>query len=198
VTYRDDHDAALARADALADDLKRTEAERDRLREQVAQLEKVAPAPAPPPPRQPVALAPAPSKAMTTRELDELVETLLTAAKRIRSLNTARVVAAGLLILVALVMCFTSLLLPALLLMALGILAAITSILAEYGDHAPIIEAVRAHPQEVVEIRESVTTKGNRWITITTRDGTSARFLPVGATALVGALVRRCQDATLR
>jgi hypothetical protein len=200
VTYRDDHDAALARASALADELKRSEAERDRLLEQVAKLEQVTKLEKVEPPRSdpPVALAPAKPSAMTAYEVDELVQALEHGGQRIRAWRIARMAGAGLLILVAIAMCFASRMLPALLVLALGIVALVTSVLVDDGDHALVIEAVRNRPEEIAEIRESVTTKGNRWVTISARDGTSARFLPTATTVLVVALARRCPEAKLR
>jgi hypothetical protein len=192
VTYRDDHDAAIARAGALADALKRTEAERDRLREQVAKQAEVTA-----PPTNPVALAPPQPEAMTAHEVDALVDALAAGAKQIRISKTARIAGAGSLIVVAFAMCFTAAVLPALLILALGTVALVASALVDHGDHAPIIEAVRDHPEEVVEIRERVTTKGNRWLTITARNGTWARFRSFGTTALVVTLARRCKGATV-
>jgi len=64
MTYRNDHDAAVARGDALEDELERTKRElektkgdRDKLAAEVKELEQYRPEPEPPPPEPKVELA---------------------------------------------------------------------------------------------------------------------------------------------
>ncbi|MFT3696993.1 MAG: hypothetical protein QM831_27880 [Kofleriaceae bacterium] len=76
MTYRDDTDAAIARADALADDLKRAEDERDQLRAEVEQLKRERDGVIAEP--EPVAIAVVPEPEIPDAALIELVEEGLT------------------------------------------------------------------------------------------------------------------------
>ncbi|HEY0255197.1 MAG TPA: hypothetical protein VGC41_26900 [Kofleriaceae bacterium] len=88
ITYRDDTEAALARADALEAELKRAEQERDRLRAEVEELRH----PKPPPVEPPRALTVPRSEKLTHREVDALVVEVRRGLERSSNDAKARVI----------------------------------------------------------------------------------------------------------
>jgi hypothetical protein len=176
VTYRDDTDAAVARADALEVELKRAEAERDRLREQLA-------------------ATPA-STEMSKREVDALVE----------HLDSSLAISSPVPGIAMLVLSVPVFLLPggvslSVMLVVLGAIALVASLLEKPGDARSVIAAVRDAPDQVVSVRE-VSRRRSSWSnrrsvfvhTATCR----ARFRTSSPDTLLVALAKRCPRARLR
>jgi hypothetical protein len=172
VTYRDDTDAAIARADALEVELKRAEDERDRLREQLAST-------------------PA-STEMSKRDVDALVEQLDSSLA-----ISSPVPGIAALALSVPVFFLRGGVLLSVTLLVVGAIALVASLLDKPGDARLVIEAVRDAPDQVVSVRE-VSTRSNRRTVFVHTATCCARFRTPSPDTLLVALAKRCPRAGLR
>jgi hypothetical protein len=184
VTYRDDHDAALARADALQAELERAEAERDRLRVKVDELEHgLVPA-------SPGALVP-----LTTAEVSALVRDVDNAIGMLADRRAGRFVW-SIAALVALVpMYFAGLSITVLIVTASLALLGLMQAPALHGAAARAVRnALCDAPETITTIRELEQSLGMHWIAVST--ATDTVRLPIREPApLISRLVRRCPNA---
>jgi hypothetical protein len=200
VTYRDDHDAALARADNLEHQVHELERERDELRAKLAVAERpIAAKPQVAASRPPFALvAPLPREVtpLTTHELEDLRDTLeagIAAAnhKNRRTLVVANVLA-GLTPLAYLVASTPAAVVT-------GVLGLISLLHYAVGRSAmdetewrPVLDAIRDEPERVISIENAPP----RLIVHTTRH--SLRLRLARSALLVALLARRCRYAALK
>jgi hypothetical protein len=187
VTYRDDHDAALARADALQADLARAEAERDRLRSKVDELEHGLV------PTSPGALVP-----LTTAEVTALVRDVDTAIGILADRRAGRFVW-SIAALVALVPMYLAGLSAAVLVVTGGF--AVLGLVQAPALHSASARAVRnalcEAPETVTTIRELEQRHGMHWIGVST--ATDTLKMPIREPApLISRLLRRCPNAVRR
>jgi hypothetical protein len=185
VTYRDDHDAAIARAEALQVELERSEAERDRLRAQVDRLEHG------PSPMSIVAVSPAKAP-MTAGEVTALVAEVKIASKRARDASLfGNSLALAVFVIMTAVGAFTAPVYAAV--GGIGIIAGLIGLVSR-RDPADVIAAIRDAPEYITAIRESPkrtsvivrTATGSAWLRTDTPDN------------LLVKLARRCPNAKLR
>jgi hypothetical protein len=188
MTYRDDRDATLARADALQVDLKRAEAERDRLRAEVEKLEgerKLTPTPAPV-----RAIVTTRTHALTPREVHLLLNDVEFCLARSSSATAAGNVIAPLILAGSVALFFFVSPLHAAIVTGICLIATVaTFIEALTNDDAAILAAVRDHPDDVLELVE---TKDG--ITIVTRTKSATCTTPDRAELLVQ-LAKYCPNA---
>jgi hypothetical protein len=185
VTYRDDHDAAIARAEALQRELERSEAERERLRAEVERLGH----PAEPVPESALAVA-APTE-LTVAEVNELVDELDTGLRASRSRGRRQTGVAFLLIAAGLATFLAS---PfgALTVTMGGVLCLVAAAVRNGGDQTAILTAVRDAPERVRALRDTNTGR----LQIST--GYHAAFCQTRtSSALLAKLARRCPAAAV-
>ena len=198
MTYRDDRDATLARADALEQDLKRAEAERDRLKAQIEKLEHERSKP--PPPGPPVPLAPPVqaivkihNQALTPLEVTSLLNDVDAGLVRTRGAIALVRVVFALMIVASLPFYFTFAWGWGVALSLLGIAGSVTNGLrAAINDTESVMSTLRERPDEVEELVES---KGA--LTIVTRTK-SARCSTLNRAELLVRLARYCPGAIVR
>jgi hypothetical protein len=209
MTYRDDRDATLARAEALEQDLKRTEAERDRLRAQVARLEhdlKPSPPPpiAPPPPVQAiVATAPAAppvqtivrvhTQALTPVEIKSLLDDVERGFARARSDQKVLTFLFVLSLVGSVPLYFTTVPIMGGAVTFLGLSGLVKNVfVAALNDAPQVLVALRERPDEILELVENKST-----LTIVTRTKSAVCSTPNRADLLVR-LARYCPRAIAR
>jgi hypothetical protein len=186
VTYRDDHDAAIARAEALQRELERAEADRDRLRAEVERLEHSS---------EPVpesALVVAAPIEMTVAEVNELVDELDVGLRASRSRGRRQTVVALLLIGGGLATFLAS---PfgALTLTMGGVLCLVAAAVRNGGDQTAILTAVRDAPERIRALRDTDTGR------LQLSTGYHAAFCQTRApSVLLAKLARRCPAATVK
>jgi hypothetical protein len=197
VTYRDDLDASIARAESLEEQVAELERERDRLRHELEVAKQ-------PPPPAPVATA-APTLpglppvhlelALQQAELAELVQTLEYSLRSSR--NHAGLVVGGLIGIVLGVMALMAQLVGlGLVLGGTGLLMCmsfVTNLIDAPGDGRSIIEAVRDEPDRIVSASEQSTRSG-RQLVISTTTG-SLRVETRDTAKVLALLARRCPHA---
>jgi len=197
VTFRDDHDAALARADALAEELRRAERERDELKARVDRLEH-APGPAlaaPPSPTSAIArVRAAPLQAAELARLVGLVQDA--AAQR----SSERAVA----------MMLLSAMAPGSVVLAVlagvgavwisgvsaVVLASMLSISggSSHADARAVISALSDAPEQIVAVKQH----WRRGVSLVIIETKEHRLLASGAhnAEMIALLARRCPRAT--
>ncbi len=185
MTYRDDHDAAIARAEALQRELERAEADRDRLRAEVERLAHSA---------QPVsesALVVAAPIEMTVAEVEELVGELDTGLRASRSRGRRQTVAA-LLVIGAGLAGFLVNPFGGLALSMVGVLCLVAAAVGNGGDQTAILTAVRDAPERIRALRDTNTGR------LKLSTGYHAAFCQTRtASALLAKLARRCPAAAV-
>ena len=184
MSYRDDGDAARARADALALDLERSERERRDLVAEVAALkaEKVAARPAPP--------------ALSDAEVADLVARLRATKLDLRGSPPLRAALAALLTIAGLALFTVDFLLGGVV-FGLGFMVAMTLVAPSEADPDRLIDAVLTAPESVTAIVSIGTGMGRRTLglhTLTSR----AWFRTERPDTLIVQLARRCPRAQLR
>jgi hypothetical protein len=203
VTYRDDHDAAIARAESLEHELAKVEHERDRLQSRVHELEHE---------QQPdttAAREPRGEPAVRRdRPLDDAELARLLAAleneveaSRIKS-GLGALVAIVILMLLVFAVILIGQPLMALVFTALIVLVlvgrAAASTRAAPASWQPVVEAVREAPDRIISIEQHKPREGwGIWLTVRTADH-ALRVNTSRATELVALLARRCPSATFK
>jgi hypothetical protein len=186
VGYRNDTDAAFARADALEVDLRRSERECDQLRAEVDRLSRAVPE----------APARVVAAGLSKPELDALIAELEGSAVGPPSAARGCVMLA----LALPLFWWPHGALLGLVLAVLGSLAVVGSLMATPGIARSVIDAVRDAPDQVVAVQESARARsswGKRVVFVRTTWG-SARFRTSSPDAVLVALARRCPHARLR
>jgi hypothetical protein len=188
MTYRDDRDATLARADALQEDLKRAEAERDRLKAEVERLESERTATPPPAPVQ--AIVTTRTQALTSGEVGVMLCEVESGLRPARSeVDASQAVAAAILI-GSVPMYFFLSLLHALIVTGIGLIITVAAVIDAWtNDDAAIFAAVRDHPDDVLELVET-----RHGIRIVTRTKSATCTAPDRAELLVK-LAKYCSNA---
>jgi hypothetical protein len=184
VTYRDDHDAALARVDALQADLERAEAERDRLRSKVDELEHGLVT------TSTGALAP-----LTTAEVAALVRDVDEVIWKLTDRRAARFVWSFAALGALVPMYFAGLSIAWLVMTAILALFGLLQAPSRHGAEAQAVRnALRDAPETVTTIRELEQRNGMHWIAVST--ATDTLKLPIREPApLISRLARRCPNA---
>jgi hypothetical protein len=186
MTYRDDRDATLARADALQVDLKRAEAERDQLKAEVEKLEaKRVPSPAPT-----QAIVTTRTQALTPGEVGVMLHDVEHGLRPARSEVETSQTVAGVILFVSVPLCLFVSLLPGLIVMGTGLIVAVAALIeARTNDDVAIFAAVRDHPEDVLELVET-----RHGIRIVTRTKSATCTAPDRA-ELLGRLAKYCPNA---
>jgi hypothetical protein len=196
MTYRDDHDAALARAESLEKELAETERERDRLR---AELEAARQTPPPPPPQPaPRAMAATRPSPLDKHEIDDLCGTLELGVRTTGRNSAASAFISMLLFSVVSVVAFIGNEMGAGILcmgVAVVMLCALVFGRSRFEPEAwqPVIEAIRTHPRRIVSVR--ALSGKRRGLEIRAIDGSLVLYTRDSA-GLIARLARRCPDAT--
>ncbi len=181
MTYRDDRDATLARADALAVELERVGGERDRLKAELAHV----------PAR---ALVEVPERGLTPGEVTALIADVERGIDRSRNATIVRRVGLALAFIASVPLDFARGYWEAGVL--LGAIALFGSAAHAYGatkvDGPAVLETLRERPAEIVEIVET-----RRSLTIVTRT-TLARCETFKVAGLLARLARYCPAAKVR
>jgi hypothetical protein len=188
MTYRDDHDATLARADALQEDLKRAEAERDRLKAEVEKLESERNATRTPAPVQTIVTTR--TQALTPGEVHSLLVDVEFGLRRSRSnVTVGQAIAAVFLVGSVPLYIFVSPL-HGVIVTGIGLIVTLAVFIDGLtNDDAAILAAVRDHPDAVLELVES-----DSGIKIVTRTKSASCTTPDRAELLVQ-LAKHCPNA---
>jgi hypothetical protein len=203
VTYRDDNDAALARADSLEHQVHELERERDELRAKLEVAEHGKPFPsapgslAPPLPGMPAAALPREVEPLTPSQLRHLLEALEAGASQMRRANGQTLLGAG--VLTALTP-FAYMTVHALA-MVTGAFAAFLFVGygigragADESSWRPVLDAIRDEPDRIVAIEDhSEGGAKDRLIISTFRHSLELRTAQ--SASLAGLLARRCRYA---
>jgi len=193
VTYRDDREAALERAEALQHDLDRAEADRDRERARAAtaeaELDRLRAAIA----RPPEAMVLSSSQALSSIETRELVRAVGVGLRRARGGDRA-LLATFLVIALASVPVYALAVPFALAITLVGVFGATIMGAGQRVDPTThLITAVREHPESIAKLR-LVGGGARSYLVIETADAAGA-CRSDDPVALLAQLVRRCPDA---
>ena len=188
MTYRDDRDATLARADALQEDLKRVEAERDRLKAEVRKLEREREATPTSAPVQ--AIVTTRTQALTSREVHTLLTEVKFGLKRARSAARLGKVVALLLLVGSVPLFFVAPPWWAASVMVISLIGSVAALIdGATNDDAAVLAVVRNRPDDVLELVES-----DSGIKIVTRTKSARCTTPDRAELLVQ-LAKYCPNA---
>jgi len=195
VTYRDDHDAALARAESLEAELANVERERDRLRSELERAKH-----APPPPLAPEPARPEPvrvqSGPLAQDEIERLLSELETGARSVGNDLGAMLVIAMICAMLAIFGIAGQSVFVAVggfALATIFLLGALISRSARPEDWLPVLEAVRDHPDRINSVRE----QGRKYgaLIVIETSGHEMRVYTTESAAVLALLARRCKHA---
>lgn len=190
MTYRDDHDAAIARAAALEDELERVRGERDELEAKVARLDRAAAA-ARPPGERPAA---ADQDAQLADDLAQVVESGYRARwLKLVGLTTVTLVAFAILVAVSHAGAGQMIAVYGIAIAAVITMAVVGMVARSPSQGAAVIEAIRTNPERVTRIVELHRQPG----LMIYAGGASLRVYTYETTELIARLSRRCPDAKL-
>jgi hypothetical protein len=200
VTYRDDHDAALARADNLEHQVHELERERDELRAKLAVAEHaVAAQPQVAVPMPPLALvAPLPREVtpLTTPELEELLYTLEAGIAEANHKNRRTLVGANVLAGLTPLAYLVASSPAAVVTGGLGLISLLVYAIGwsamDETEWRPVLDAIRDEPERIISIENAPP----RLIVNTTRH--SLRLRLARSALVVALLARRCPYAALK
>jgi hypothetical protein len=177
MTYRNDRDAAFARSEALQQDLRRAEAERDQLRAEVRRLERE--------PRRARIVDP---EAPTPHDVARLMRAIGRGFREARDRADA-VKLAAVIFLVAGAPTYLANLVLAGVLFVIGALGVAVAPVMAVGDDMDVLETLRSYPREVIKLIE--TRSGIIVVTKTAR----ARCLTQERESLLVQLAKHCPNA---